>query len=935
MKSWSVIRRDATRFYKEWRLAYDEKSQAQSFLIEFFKVFGIETKQVATFEHRVKRLDGSQGFVDLLWKGCILIEMKSKGKDLKAAYQQARTYTETLPAHEIPRAIVVSDFQNFHLYDLTRGGELTQFKLADLRKYVKLFGFLMGLDEEPIHEQNPVNRKAAERMAALHDALYEIGYTGHALEVYLVRLLFCLFAEDSEIFEGDQFERFIRNHTAPDGSDLATKISGLFETLNTPHEQRLTILDPVLAAFPYVNGGLFREYLPMAAFSREMRESLLKCTQLDWSQISPAIFGAMFQGVMNPEERRSLGAHYTSEENILKLLRPLFLDALQEELDHAVALRGPARKRQLNALHEKLASLTFLDPACGCGNFLIITYRELRHLELQVLCALLEDDPSQVLDISLLLKVRVDQFSGIELEPFPAEISRVSLWLMDHLCNLEVSKEFGLHYARIPIHDTPHILCANALRVEWGEIFYGRDGAPQPSAAVSERPSLPGIDQTFSYIIGNPPFIGFTYTTAEQKADMAALFPKNKNLDFVTAWFKKASDLIQGTETRCAFVATNSICQGEQVAPLWSNLNITIDFAYRTFKWRNEARGVAAVHCVIVGFSSRRSIAGGGGIDRARAGARGSQGVVGGSKNRTIFDEEGNPIAAHNINAYLVDAPDVIVKSRSRPLSNVPPMIYGNKPTDGGNLIIEAKDYTAFIAQEPAAIKYIKRFVGAQEYINNQLRYCLWLVGASPAELSKMPLVIERVKAVREMRLASQKAATNKKAAIPTLFDEVRQPDTNYILVPRVSSERRAYVPMGFFDKDTIASDSCQIIPDATLYHFGVLESRMHMAWMRAVCGRLKSDYRYSKNIVYNNFIWPEADAAQEAVVSKAAQAILDARALYQESTLAELYDPLIMPPELVRAHNQLDKVVDRLYGRNFNSDSERVAHLFGLYGQY
>ena len=898
MKSWDDIRRDATRFAKEWRMAYDEKSQAQSFLIRFFEVFGIETHQVATFEQRVKLLDGSQGFVDLLWKGCILIEMKSKGKNLEAAYQQARAYVETLPPHEIPRAIVVCDFQNFHVYDLTRNAQLTKFKLGDLRRYVKLFGMFLGLDSEPIHEQNPVNRKAAERMASLHDALHEIGYRGHPLEVYLVRLIFCLFAEDSEIFEQGQFTRFISHYTAADGTDLASKIGSLFEVLDTPPAERLKILDPALAAFPYINGGLFEERLPLAAFSREMRDSLLECTRLDWSEISPAIFGAMFQGVMNPDERRSLGAHYTSEENILKLLRPLFLDELQEELEAACNLRGPGRKRQLNALHTKLASLTFLDPACGCGNFLIIAYRELRQLELQLLLALHEDDPSRLIDVSLLLRITVDQFSGIEIEPFPAEISRVSLWLMDHLCNLEVSKEFGLHYARIPILDTPHILCANALTSDWASLQPGNP--PQP----------------FSYIIGNPPFIGFTYTTAEQKADMATLFPKNKNLDFVTGWFKKASDLIQATTTRVAFVATNSICQGEQVAPLWSNLNIEIDFAWRTFRWSNEARGQAAVHCVIVGFSAKVA----GAVSNPKA------------KNKTIYDEDGTPIAAHNINGYLVDAPDVVVKSRTKPLCDVPTMVYGNKPTDGGNLIIEADEYEDFIAREPGAQKYIKRLLGALEFINNQNRYCLWLVGADPGELNQMPLVLERIKGVREMRLASKKQATREKASVPMLFDEIRQPETNYILVPRVSSERRDYVPMGFQDKEVIASDACQIIPDATLYHFGVLESRMHMAWMRAVCGRLKSDYRYSKDIVYNNFIWPETDQRQEAAVAVAAQAVLDARGLYPASSLADLYDPLTMPPELARAHSRLDALVDKLYGRSFKTDSDRVAHLFGLY---
>lgn len=888
-------------------MAYDEKSQAQNFLIKFFEVFGIAVNQVATFEHRVKKLDGSQGFVDLLWKGCILIEMKSRGKNLTAAHKQAHAYVETLEPHEIPRAIVISDFQNFHVYNLMNPGEVIRFKLGELRKYVKLFGIFFGLDSEAVHEQNPVNRKAAERMAGLHDALDAIGYRGHALEVYLVRLLFCLFSEDSEIFEQGQFARFITDHTSADGSNLASQLASLFEVLNTPPDKRLSILDPALAAFPYVNGALFEERLPLAAFTREMRESLIECTQLDWSQISPAIFGAMFQGVMNPEERRALGAHYTSEENILKLLQPLFLDELHEELERIQTLRGPARKRQLHAFHERLASLTFLDPACGCGNFLIITYRELRHIELEVLRSLQEDDPALVLDIALLLRITVDQFCGIELEAFPAEISRVSLWLMDHLCNLEVSKEFGMHYARIPIVDSPHIVCANALTTDWANLY--RSDPPRP----------------FSYILGNPPFYGARMMSPEQKQDLLEVFAgtaRAGNLDFVTAWFKKAADLIQGTSTRVAFVATNSICQGEQVAILWQplmeQLNIEITFAYRTFKWSNEARGVAAVHCVIVGFFSNPYKE----LKNPRA------------KNKTIYDKEGAPIPAHNINGYLVDAPDVFIANRKKPLCDVPDMGIGNKPIDGGNYLFSKEEMEEFITAEPSSAKWFKPWIGSREFINRYFRYCLWLGECPPHELRKMPQAMKRVEAVRQFRLESKSPGTRKIAATPTRFHVENMPQGNYIVVPKVSSERREYVPLGFLNPQALCSDLVFMIPDATLYHFGVLESRMHMAWMRTVCGRLEMRYRYSKDIVYNNFIWPQVSDKQEAAVSQAAQAILDARELYPDSSLADLYDPLTMPPELSKAHMRLDTIVDKLYGRTFTTDSDRVAHLFTLYAQ-
>ncbi|MGN1359857.1 MAG: DNA methyltransferase, partial [Kiritimatiellia bacterium] len=592
MTSWNEIRKAATAFSKRWRSAHDEKSQAQSFLKEFFNVFGVDAVAVATFEHRIKFADGSQGYVDCFWQGKILVEMKSRGRDLDAAYRQAMDYVRSLPnIAETPRAIVVSDFARIRFYDLSRDCALTEFPLKDLRKYVTLFGYLIGSDgSEEIREQDPVNRKAAEKMAALHDAMKVVGYEGHPLEVYLVRLLFCLFAEDTGIFKPGQFSHFIKTRTAEDGSDLAPQLALLFDTLN--REKRLVNLDETIAAFPYVNGGLFADTLPFAAFSSEMRQALLACAALDWSNISPAIFGAMFQGVMDEKARHDLGAHYTSEENILKLIRPLFLDDLRAEFDALCALKSNAKRSRLQAFHDKLAALAFLDPACGCGNFLLIAYRELRRLEMDVLEELHKDDPSLHLDISVLCQVSVAQFHGIEIEPFPAEIAKVALWLMDHLCNMEVADRLGQYFVRIPIKDAPHILCANALTMDWGSLLAAK-----------------GKQRGFDYIMGNPPFLGFTWMSPAQKADMLALFPGIKNLDFVCGWYKKASDLIQGSGTRCAFVSTNSITQGEQVAPLWSNLNAERDFAYRTFKWHNEAKGNAAVHCVIIGFHSKSLVA--------------------------------------------------------------------------------------------------------------------------------------------------------------------------------------------------------------------------------------------------------------------------------------------------------------------------------------
>ena len=912
MKSWSEIRKAATAFSKRWKDAYDEKSQAQSFLKEFFAVFGVDAVTVATFEHRVKFADGSQGYADCFWQGKILVEMKSRGKDLDAAYRQAMEYVRSLrsdgaspsrrSAHDgegavvtqLPRAIVVSDFARIRFYDLSRDCALTEFGLKDLRKYVTLFGYMIGAEDSGgIREQDPVNRKAAEQMARLHDAMKAVGYAGHPLEVYLVRLLFCLFAEDTGIFKPNQFCGFIERGTSADGHDLAPQLAILFQTLNT--DRRLANLDEALADFPYVNGGLFAETLPIAAFSPEMRRAILDCGSLDWSKISPAIFGAMFQGVMDEKARHDLGAHYTSEENILKLIRPLFLDALRAEFAAVCAVRGTSRKARLEAFHAKIAALTFLDPACGCGNFLLIAYRELRRLEMDVLEELHRDSPDQFLDVSQLCKVSVSQFHGIEIEPFAAEIAKVALWLMDHLCNMEVADRFGQYFARIPIKDTPHIVCANALTTDW-----------------------PRTD----YILGNPPYLGFTWQSDGQKADMRTIFPKNKNLDFVCGWYKKASDIIQGTSSRCAFVSTNSVTQGEQVALLWPNLNVEIDFAWRSFKWHNEAKGNAAVHCVIIGFHAK---------------GEGDRGV---SAVKTIYDSDGTGVHVKHINCYLVDGDDMYVTSSNRAVDEFAlRMINGNKPVDGGALIIEGTDYAQFTAAEPMAIPYIKRLAGSRELISRIPRYCLWLKDISPVVLREMPLVMERVERCRAARLASKDPAARKLADSPTLFRETNNPKSA-IVIPEVSAQTRKYIPMDFIDDSIICTNKIQMIPDATHYHFGVLTSQMHMAWMRAVCGRMKSDYSYSKDIVYNNFIWPRPSDELTERITAAAQAVLDIRKRYMDAdercSLAALYDPTAMPPDLVKAHAHLDALVDKAYGLSPScTDADRVAHLFKLYAAH
>jgi hypothetical protein len=755
-------------------------------------------------------------------------------------------------------------------------------------------------------------------MGRLHDALKAAGYEGHPLEVLLVRLLFCLFAEDTGIFQpASAFRSWIEERTASDGSDLGPQLAQLFQVLNTPEDRRTKTLDEQIAAFPYVNGKLFEEMLPIADFDTAMREALLDCCALDWSGISPAIFGALFQSIMDAKARRNLGAHYTSEENILKLIQPLFLDDLHEEFK-----RVKGNKNKLFEFHKKLRTLTFFDPACGCGNFLVIAYRELRKLELDVLRAVHEGPGSRFLDIHQEIRVNVDQFYGIEIEEFPAQIAQVALWLMDHQMNVRVSEEFGMYFARIPLKTSPYIVNGNALTLDWNDVL------------PAERAS---------YVFGNPPFVGAKFMSDVQREEAQQVFADIKNgglLDFVAAWYVRAARYINAvrpepvegqpsahastssarTDVRCAFVSTNSITQGEQAGVLWGWLlaqGIHIHFAHRTFQWSNEARGMAAVHCVIIGF---------GAFD---------------AEKKTIYEYEdirGDPhaVAARNINPYLVDAPDVVLVNRQHPICAVPEIGIGNKPIDGGHYLFTPEEKAEFLQREPQAARWFRRWIGADEFINNYERWCLWLGDCPPDELRKMPEAMKRVEAVREERLASKSAPTQKLAATPTRFHVENIPDAPYLVIPEVSSERRRFIPIGFMQPDTLSSNLVKIIPHATLYHFGILTSTMHMAWVRYTCGRLKSDYRYSAGIVYNNYPWPdEPTDKQRAAVEAAAQAVLDARAQFPQSSLADLYDPLTMPPALVKAHQALDRAVDACYRKAaFTSDAQRVEFLFERYQQ-
>jgi hypothetical protein len=894
--SWNEIRGRALTFSKEWADSSREDADAKSFWDGFFNVFGISRKRVASFEEPVKKLGEKRGFIDLFWKGTLLVEHKSKGKDLDRAFSQALDYFPGINERDLPKYILVSDFARLRLYDLEED-EQFEFPLEDLHKQINLFSFIAGYQRHRIREQDPVNIQAAEAMGHLHDQMKEVGYDGHPLELYLVRLLFCLFAEDTGIFERQQFQEFIEQRTAEDGSDLAAQLSGLFQVLNTPVDQRLKNLDEHLSAFPYVNGLLFKEILPHASFDKRMRQGLLDCTALDWGRISPAIFGSLFQSIMDDAARRNLGAHYTSETNILKLIKPLFLDGLWEEFE-----RTKNQPKRLKDFHLRLRNLTFLDPACGCGNFLVIAYRELRLLELAILKQLIRSD-QLVLDVSQLILLNVDQFYGIEIEEFPSQIAQVALWLIDHQMNLLISEEFGQYFARIPLQASSTILNDNALRCEWESLL--------PSGH-------------FTYVMGNPPFVGAKFLSAEQKIDVNHVFAGIRNaglLDYVAAWYVKAVKLISGKNSRCAFVSTNSICQGEQVGVLWGWIlerGMFIFFAHRTFCWINEARGVAAVHCVIVGFSS------------------------GDITPKWLFsydDIKGDPLhsRASNINPYLVDAANRFLLSRRRPLAaSTPPMCFGSMANDGGHLLMEEVEYKEASAKYPEIASYLRPFLQVNEFLYSEKRYALWLVDASPDVLNH-PFVRGKIEKVRDYRAQSKRPTTRNLSSTPSLFGEIRQPQGDYLLVPRHTSELRRYIPLGFFNNSVICGDANMLVAGATMYEFGVLSSRMHTCWLAYVGGRIKSDFRYSAMIVYNNYPWPVSPSAtQSEAVIAAAGVVMEVRQQYPNACLAELYDHLTMPPALTRAHQQLDRAVEKAYGNvSFESDGARVSYLFQLHEKY
>ena len=919
-----IQREAARRFVADWTGRGYERGESQQFWLQLLtQVFGVDDPaNFIRFEERVKL--SNQSFIDAHIPATrVLIEQKSLGKDLRQGipqsdgsvltpYKQAKRYADNMPFSMRPRWIVVSNFASFLVYDLEQPGqEPEEILLENLEREFFRLSFLVNPGEAHLHKEEEVSVKAGEIIGRIYDALL-VQYgaddpaTLRALNMLCVRLVFCLYAEDAGHFGRDQFHDYL---AAYNGDDLRTHLLELFRTLNTPEHQRSRYLAPQLAAFPYTNGGLFAEEVDIPPFTPELKTMLLKQASLDfdWSRISPTIFGAVFESTLNPLTRRAGGMHYTSVQNIHRLIDPLFLDALTDELDAILARpQGDRRARALADFQDKLASLRFLDPACGSGNFLTETYLSLRRLENRALEALFAGR-RMMGELYNPIKVSINQFYGIEINDFAAVVATTALWISEAQMLAETERIVQQDISFLPLRAYNNICEGNALQTDW--------------TALCPKEEL-------TYIIGNPPFVGYSLQSAGQKEDMLQILTDEKGkpykmagkVDYVAAWFFKAAQLMQGTSIRTAFVSTNSITQGEQVAAVWQpvmeRFGAHIDFAYPSFRWDNEASDKAHVHCVIVGFSCDPTLAK--------------------AKRKKLFTQEGCK-EVDNINAYLVAANNVFVNSRKLPLCNVPEMTVGNRPADGGFLIIEQEDYDDFIAKEPDAVPFIKKFVGAAEFINNKKRYCLWLVDASPAQMRKMPLVMKRIEGCKQDRLNAPDKGRQQLADTPHLFREQLNPE-HYLLIPSTSSERRSYVPIGYMDKNAIPSNAVLIIPSASLYHFGVLTSWVHMAWMRAVCGRLETRYRYSKDVVYNNFPWPKAAEAAVAAISETAQAILDARAAYPDSSLADLYDDTLMPPDLRRAHRNNDRAVLRAYGFPTNdsfTESDCVARLFQLYADW
>lgn len=930
MKTLLQLQTAAQNFAAYYKDQTDERREKDTFWNEFFAIFGIDRKNVAHFEYPVKDPADNTQFVDIFWEGIFLAEHKSANKNLTKAKEQAERYLQEIGRTKpsaLPEYYAVSDFAHFHLYRRVpeEGAENQwQFPLEELPEYITrgVFDFMFGIEAKVRQIQEEANIQAAAAIGRLHDTLKEEGiYEEHELRLFITRLLFLFFADDSAVFQRNYlFQDFLES--CKEADTLGDKLNQLFEFLNTPDQKRSKTQSEKFKGFEYVNGGLFKERLRTFDFTAKQHRALIDCGNFDWRNISPEIFGTLFQSVMNAQERREAGAHYTEAANIDKVINGLFLENLRAEFEAVKSLKRDKAKK-LAAFYQKIQNLQFLDPACGCGNFLIIAYDRIRALEDDIIAEALKDKTGGLFD-SPSVQCRLKQFHGIEIDEFAVLIARTAMWLKNHQCNIRTQIRFDGEVAchTLPLEDAAEIIHANSLRTPW---------------------------QAADYIFGNPPFIGSTYQTKEQKNDLESICGHIKGyglLDYVCNWYVKAAGIMaQHPQVQTAFVSTNSICQGQQVEILWGSLlkqGIEIHFAHRTFQWTSQAAGKAAVHCIIVGFRQKPQM----------------------PSEKTLYDYpdiKGEPQkhAAANINPYLIDAPDVIIAKRSRPIHCEPDMVNGSKPTEGGNLILSTDEKEALIATEPLAEQYIRPFIGADEFLNGKTRWCLWFQGISDVkrnhDLKQMPKVQARIQAVKTMREASSDKQTQKDAATPWLFQKIRQPsDGNFLIIPRVSSESRRFIPIGYLSYETVVSDLVFTLPNATLYHFGILSSTMHNAFMRTVAGRLKSDYRYSNTVVYNNFPFPESCRMPSendqpdplrAAVETAAQAVLDARGQYRreareaglpEPTLAELYAPDAGYTALDKAHADLDKAVDKAYGyktgKNTDDEAERTAFLFELY---
>ena len=907
--SWNEVRTRAAAFADEWRDAAYEKGETQSFYNDFFHIFGVRRRSVARYEEHVRKLNDDAGFIDLFWPGVLIVEQKSAGRDLESAYAQAGAYFDALPEHEKPRYILVSDFQHFALSDLDEQ-ETVSFDLGDLPAHVEAFGFIMGVQRKTFRDQDPVNVAAAELVGKLHDALDSVGYRGQDLERFLVRTVFCLFADDTGIFDTrDVFSDFVETRTSEDGADLGALMTELFQVLDTPEGARIATRDEDLLRFPFVNGRLFEGSLRIPAFDAAMRGLVLEACNFDWSDISPAIFGALFQSVMDPDERRAQGAHYTTERNILKVIEPLFMDDLRAEFARLKGRRDSRRVHELRRFQRGLGALRFFDPACGCGNFLIIAYRELRLLEIDVMREIRASTGAggqEALDVEWLSVVNVDQFYGIELGEFSARIAETALWMMDHIMNNRLSLEFGRTYTRIPLRTSPHVVQGDALETDWSALL--------PPAACS-------------FVFGNPPFVGAKFQSAEQREQVrriAALGKSGGTLDYVTAWFIRAGEYVQAGKARIGFVSTNSITQGEQVAQLWPILfercKLEIAFAHRTFAWGSDARGKAHVHVVIIGLDRREAV----------------------RPEKRLFsypDLGGDPEEMRHgmLSPYLFDAgglanPHLTVREESRPVNGMRKLVTGTQPLEDGRIVFTSEAKANFIGCEPASARYFRPFPGAREFIRGEERWILHTADIPPQELRDLPLVRERLQEVRAFRSKSSRKTTKSLAQYPTAYGVTVVPESPFLIIPQVSSERREYVPIGWLGPPVIPSEKLRLLVDASLADFALLTSAMHMAWMRTITGRMKSDYMYSVGVVYNTFPLPDEGADLQSL-NPLAQAVLDARAAHPAASLADLYDPDLMPTDLRKAHQALDRAVDRLYRhKRFASERERVEHLFVLY---